>query len=188
MSLSTLTALPRRLVTTAFGAATHPVATVAHGVGLARGTAAGLVHVVRGGSGASDPAGTTRVPGAPEAERAGSTGTEAAVDAAVDEPTFEPVPFEPEPPAPEPEPTPEPQRTAPGSVAKPTPPPAPERTPEPEAEVVYSSTTPAGAEPGAGTGPGAGGDQGGVLDPATAAALQSEADTMARAADPRFGD
>ncbi|NYG55832.1 hypothetical protein [Nocardioides perillae] len=187
MSLSTLTALPRRLVTTAFSAATHPVATVAHGVGLARGTAAGLVHVVRGGSDASTDS-TSRAPGAPEAERAGSTGTEAAVDAAVDEPTFEPVPFEPEPPAPDPEPTPEPERTAPGSVATPVPAPPPERTPEPEAEVVYSSTTPEGAEPGAGTGPGAGGDQGGVLDPATAAALQSEAETMARAADPRFGD
>lgn len=181
MSLSALTALPRRLVTTAVttavGAATHPVATVSRGVGLARGTATGLLHVARSAG-----------PGSPATEDAAPATPGAAAPAGAGEPTFEPVPFEPEPPEPKAVPTPDQVRIAPASVVAPEDlePAAPEpvRTPEPEPELVYTSTTPQGAEPGADVPEG----DGSLLDDGTAAALLKEADTMAKAADPRFGD
>lgn len=171
MSLSLLTALPRRIASTAVGAATHPVSTVARGVGLARGTATGLaraVQVARGGEArVADGAGAGA--GAPT-ETPAAPGPTVVTDRV--------------PPSPDPEPTPDPERTAPGSVVKPEPPRGWQRTPEPEPELVYSTSTPEGAEPGADHHDAAGD----LLDPGTAHALAAEAEMLARAADPDKGD
>ena len=166
MSLSSLTTLPRRLASTAVGAATHPVSTVARGIGLARGTATGLAHAVQAVRGSDSGQTATGEPEPAPAPTAASTVADRT------------------PPPPVPDPTPDPERTAPGSVARPEPDRGYQHTPEPEPEVVYSTTTPDGAEPGAADED----TEGGLLDAGTAHAVEAEADTLRRAADPRPGD